>query len=158
MQWYTSPIWLNGVLRSVVIPYRLPWFRPIHSLYLLITPTERRQPWKLYLTPGLLMAQSINALIGLRVLLSPDLYVGGSRSPVRFGLYMAVEILSVAVCCPLQVMITKLAVQRNHTTETCTPVATVPGGSETADAQEYTEASGIPEDVIECVPGIQPVG
>ena len=90
MQWYTSLIWLNVALRSVVIPYRLPWFRPIHSIKLLITPTERRQPWMLYLTPGLLMAQSVNALISLRVLLSPDLYVGGSRSPVRFGLYIAV--------------------------------------------------------------------
>ncbi|KAH8980489.1 hypothetical protein EDB86DRAFT_2979821, partial [Lactarius hatsudake] len=41
---------------SIITPYQLPYFRPLHSLRVLLTPTERRKPWVLYLTPGLFAA------------------------------------------------------------------------------------------------------
>ncbi|KAH9055031.1 hypothetical protein EDB87DRAFT_1642987 [Lactarius vividus] len=36
--------------RSIITPYQLPHFRSFHSLRVLLTPTERRKPWILYLT------------------------------------------------------------------------------------------------------------
>ncbi|OBZ67067.1 hypothetical protein A0H81_12846 [Grifola frondosa] len=134
--------------RSITTPYKLPYFRPLYSLRILLTPTERRRPWVLYLTPGLLLAESLHiaytALVmpGFRALLLPSTF-----SPVKFGIYVSIEILSTALLCPLEVMATKLAIQRNHSAAEYNSVE-----QEVEDdgvqAEEYTEYSGQDEDVI----------
>ena len=66
--------------RSITTPYRLPYFAPMQSLRALLTPTERRRPWIIYLTPGLFAAQFMHlaykiVLMGtLRRWLLPDLH------------------------------------------------------------------------------------
>ncbi|EJF65405.1 mitochondrial carrier [Dichomitus squalens LYAD-421 SS1] len=136
--------------RSIVTPYRLPWFRPIYSLRVLLTPTERRRPWVLYFTPGLVTAQvlqiaySVVILYSLRRLLVP---VGGDFSPARFGIYVAIEILSTAVICPLEVITTKLAIQRNHSAVEYNSVEQEVE-DDAVEAPEYAEYSGQEEDVI----------
>ena len=49
--------------RAIVTPYNLPSFQPRYSLRVLLTPIERRRPWLLYLTPGLLTAQALSAAL-----------------------------------------------------------------------------------------------
>ena len=46
--------------RAITTPYKLPYLKPIQSLRVLLTPTERRRPWILYLTPGLLLTQFLH--------------------------------------------------------------------------------------------------
>ncbi|KAM5531668.1 hypothetical protein V8D89_014657 [Ganoderma adspersum] len=135
--------------RSIVTPYRLPYFRPIYSLRILLTPTERRRPWILYLTPGLVTAQvlqiayTVVVLHGLRrLLLSADNF-----SPVKFGIYVAIEMASTAIICPLEVITTKLAIQRNHSTAEYNSVEQEVE-DDAVEAPEYAEYSGQEEDVI----------
>ena len=46
--------------RAITTPHRLPMFSPRVALRLLLTSYERRRPWVLYLTPGLVMAQTLH--------------------------------------------------------------------------------------------------
>lgn len=135
--------------RSIVTPYRLPYFRPVYSLRILLTPTERRRPWVLYLTPGLLAARVLHIaytaviLHGLRTLLLAN----GRFSPFKFGIYVAIEMLSTIVTCPLEVITTKLAIQRNHAAAEYNSVEQEVE-DDALEAPEYAEYSGQEEDVI----------
>jgi len=141
---------------SVTTPYTLPYFAPRYSLRILLTPTERRKPWLLYLTPGLLPAQlltvtySVLSLRTLRDFLLPGYYLGaefrGDFTPLRFGLYFIVVIVSTAILCPLEVIATKLAIQRNHASAEFNSVLQ----EEEGDTEETAEYAGAEEDVIGC--------
>ena len=102
----------------------------------------------LYLTPGLLATQVVQiiytavVLSGLRSLL-----LGNELSPVKFGIYVVIEIVSVAVICPLDVMTMKLAIQRNHADAEYNSVAQEVE-DDAIDAPEYAQYSGQEEDVI----------
>ncbi|OCH92276.1 mitochondrial carrier [Obba rivulosa] len=110
--------------RAITTPYKLPYLNPIKSLRVLLTPTERRRPWILYATPGLFVTETLHiaylALVlgTLRIWLVPAPGEGQSRfetfSPIKFSIYLTIQILSTAILCPLEVMATKLAIQRNH--------------------------------------------
>ena len=138
-------------------PYKLPYFAPRYSLRILLTPTERRKPWLLYLTPGLLPAQLIAVtygVLGLRTLrhfLLPGYRPGAdlpeSFTPLRFGLYLIVVVVSTAILCPLEVITTKLAIQRNHASAEYNSVLQ----EEEGDTEETVEYAGAEEDVIGCV-------
>jgi len=136
----------------------VPYFRPAHSLRVLLTPTERRKPWILYRTPGLLAAELLHityVVIGLRVLrhlLLPSLSrVGDSvddsvpqdLSPRSLTIYLAISLFSTGVLCPLEVISTRLAVQRNHESAEFNSVAQ----EETGDTEDLPEYSP-DEDVI----------
>lgn len=140
--------------RSVTTPYKLPYLGPRYSLRILLTPTERRKPWLLYLTPGLLPAQLVAVtygVLGLRTLrhfLLPGYRPGAdlpeSFTPLRFGLYFIVVIISTAILCPLEVIATKLAIQRNHASAEFNSVHQ----EEEGDTEETAEYAGAEEDVI----------
>ena len=122
---------------------------------ILLTPTERRKPWFLYLTPGLLTAEILHIsylVLGLRTLrhfLLPS-FSGRDRprpqdiSTTRLIIYFIVVLLSTVVLCPLEVMTTRLAVQRNHASSEFNSVAQ----EEEGDAEEVAEYSNAEEDVI----------
>ncbi|RDX55007.1 mitochondrial carrier [Lentinus brumalis] len=135
--------------RSIVTPYRLPWFRPLYSLRILLTPTERRKPWVLYLTPGLLTAQVLHISYTVVILrsLRTLLLAGDSFSSVKFGIYVLIEMLSTVIICPLEVMTTKLAIQRNHSAAEYNSVEQEVE-DDAIEAPEYAEYSGQEEDVI----------
>ena len=135
--------------RSIVTPYRLPWFRPMYSLRILLTPTERRRPWVLYLTPGLLTAQVLQISYTVVILrsLRTLLLAGDSFSSVKFGIYVLIEMLSTVIICPVEVMTTKLAIQRNHSAAEYNSVEQEVE-DDAIEAPEYAEYSGQEEDVI----------
>jgi len=140
--------------RSVTTPYKLPYLALRHSLRILLTPTERRKPWLLYFTPGLLTVQLISVaygVLGLRTLrhfLLPGYRPGADLpenfTPLRFGLYFIVVVVSTAILCPLDVIATKLAIQRNHASAEYNSVLQ----EEEGDAEETVEYAGAEEDVI----------
>ncbi|KAG9125224.1 hypothetical protein FRC07_008520 [Ceratobasidium sp. 392] len=120
--------------RAVCTPHRLPWFRPMQALRTILTPYERRKPWVLYLTPGLLVARML-ILIWIvavaqvvRAVLLPSLSRGLSDvrdtddqnrmtkhlKPVKLAVFIVFSMASTAILCPLEVLATRLSVQRNH--------------------------------------------
>jgi len=141
--------------RAITTPHRLPYFKPMYSLRILLTPTERRKPWILYLTPGLMAAQIAHIsyiVIGLgtiRRILLPELSAPGvpkmeNISRVRLAIFFVLVILSTSILTPLEVITTRLAIQRNHAASGFNSVSQ----EEEGDAEETTEYAGADEDVI----------
>lgn len=150
--WRTETIW---EISAITTPHKLPYFKPRYSLRVLLTPTERRRPWILYLTPGLLASQFLHVayvilgLRSLRHLLLPVLSQKGiphkeDFPPVRLALYFVVVLFSTAILTPLEVIATRLAIQRNHATPELNSVVQ----EEEGDAEEFAEYAGAEEDVI----------
>ncbi|KAF8630625.1 hypothetical protein AX15_002777 [Amanita polypyramis BW_CC] len=139
--------------RAITTPHRLSYFNLMQSLRVLLTPTERRRPWILYLTPGLLSAEVLHigivvlVLGPLRRLLLPALTnpaVSVSEiSMLNVAIYTVVITLSTLALAPLEVIATRLAIQRNHASAEYNSVSQeIEGDAE--DALEY----GGEEDVI----------
>jgi hypothetical protein len=121
------------------------------SLRLLLTPTERRRPWILYLTPGLMAAELIHVGIivlflgPLRRLLLPELSQPGSKvSVIKLTIYFVIFCLSVVALAPLEVIATRLAIQRNHASAQYNSVSQEIDG----DGDQTIEYAGADEDVI----------
>jgi len=140
---------------AITTPHKLPYFKPIYSLRVLLTPTERRRPWLIYLTPGLLLAEILHIayvvliLKTLRHVLLPALSKPGVPSkadftPVRVGVYFIVCLFSTAVLTPLEVIATRLAIQRNHAAPEFNSVVQEAEG----EGEEFAEYPGAEEDVI----------
>ncbi|KAF9566722.1 hypothetical protein CPC08DRAFT_740510 [Agrocybe pediades] len=129
--------------RSITTPYKLSYFNAMASLRILLTPTELRRPWILYLTPGLMAAEVLHiAIVTLflgplrRVLLpalsEPGLIPTGS-STFKLIVYCVILLISVLALTPLEVIATRLAIQRNHASPEFNSVAQeVDGDSEDA--------------------------
>ncbi|KAL0072434.1 hypothetical protein AAF712_000197 [Marasmius tenuissimus] len=138
--------------RSITTPIKLPWFNPVKAFRVLLTPTERRQPWILYLTPGLLAAEVSHIAIvvlglgPLRRLLLPskdaDFFI--EVSYFRLGIYLIILALATAIIAPLEVILTRLAIQRNHSSSEYNSVSQEIVG----DTEETNEFAGTDEDVI----------
>ncbi|RDB24944.1 hypothetical protein Hypma_007873 [Hypsizygus marmoreus] len=141
--------------RSITTPHKLPYLQLVDNLRILLTPTERRRPWILYLTPGLLAAEVFHIAIvvlglgPLRRLLVPALSQRteqgyGDISFIKLSIYLIVVIFSTAILTPLEVIATRLAIQRNHASSEYNSVSQEVEG----DAEETAEFSGADEDVI----------
>jgi hypothetical protein len=141
--------------RAITTPHKLPYFKPIYSLRVLLTPTERRRPWIIYLTPGLLTTQVLHiayvvlALRSIRHLLLPSLSQPGAPkrediSTVALSIYFVIALLSTVILTPLEVIATRLAIQRNHAAPEFNSVVQ----EEEGDTEELAEYSGAEEDVI----------
>jgi len=141
--------------RAITTPHKLPYFKPIYSLRVLLTPTERRRPWIIYLTPGLLTTQVCHityvvlALRSFRHLLLPRLSQPGvptkeELSNVSLTIYFVVVLFSTVILTPLEVIATRLAIQRNHAAPEYNSVVQ----EEEGDAEQHAEYSGVEEDVI----------
>ena len=146
--------WLNEVNRSITTPHKLSYFNLMSSLRLLLTPTERRRPWILYLTPGLMAAELIHVGIivlflgPLRRVLLPELSQPDFNRPkvslIKLAIYFIIFCLSVVVLAPLEVISTRLAIQRNHASAQYNSVSQEIDG----DGGETVEYAGTEEDVI----------
>lgn len=144
--------------RSITTPYRLPWFNPVYSLRVLLTPTERRKPWIIYFTPGLFAAQFLHLaykiiFIGsLRRFLLPNISNGDETaindlSWWKVGIMITVALVSTVILCPLEVIASKLAIQRNHAAPEYNSVAQE-AEDDGLNNEEYAEYTGAEEDVI----------
>lgn len=143
--------------RAITTPKKLSYFDLVGSLRALLTPTERRRPWILYLTPGLMAAETCHICVivlflgPLRRLLLPKM----SQPVLTFSdisvwilaVYLIFLCASVLVLTPLEVIATRLAIQRNHASAEYNSVAQEVDG----DAEDSAEYSGAEEDVIGCV-------
>jgi len=143
--------------RAITTPYLLPWFDPKYSLQRLLTPTELRKPWLLYLTPGLLGSKILHlgyiiiVLRSFRSLLLPsvDAIASGSIKPgsgvppdftgLRIGTYLFLAAISTFVLCPLEVLATRLSLQRNHPTSAAFEAVPQEEGAETGMPYAGTE-------------------
>jgi hypothetical protein len=141
--------------RAITTPHKLPYFKPRYSLRVLLTPTERRRPWIIYLTPGLLLAEILHiayivlVLRTARHLLLPASAKSGVPSkedfpPVRMAIYFVLCLFSTAILTPLEVISTRLAIQRNHAAPEFNSVVQEVEG----EGEEHAEYSGAEEDVI----------
>jgi len=140
--------------RAITTPYRLPYFKPMYSLRKLLTAIEFRKPWVLYFTPGLLPAQIVHIVyvnLGVRTIrrfLLPELYT--PRVPNvrymhrgRLAAFLALLICSTAILTPLEIITTRLVIQRNRDSSELNPVVQ----EEEGDANEANKYTG-EEDVI----------
>jgi len=138
--------------RAIVTPYKLRSFRPIESLQKLLTEKERKKPWVLYQTPGLVIAGIFNVGYMTRVAMPIRGFLlnqAREQDELRFlavilVLYFGNEILTTAVMCPLQVILIRLSIQRNHTSvcpEVSTETQESPAG---VDVEFNDEKAAIP--------------
>jgi len=127
----------------------------MYSLRVLLTPTERRCPWILYLTPGLLLTEILHIgyiVLVLRTLRHFTLPVSGKSGfptkedfpPVRVAIYFVVCLFSTAILAPLEVISTRLAIQRNHAAPEFNSVVQ----EADVEGEEFAEYAGAEEDVI----------
>jgi len=140
--------------RSITTPHKLTYFNVWEAVRILLTPTERRRPWILYLTPGLMAAETVHICIvvlflgPVRRLLLPGLsepgISPGDVSVVKLVIYLIIFFASVLVLTPLEVIATRLAIQRNHASAEFNSVSQEIDG----DAEDTVEYSGAEEDVI----------
>jgi len=128
------------------------------ALRVLLTPSERRRPWILYLTPGLMAAEVTHITLvvlflgPMRRILLPKLSSSVPEDSIDFsgwklGIYLTLLCLSVLLLAPLEVIATRLAIQRNHASAEYNSVAQEAEG----DTEDVPEYSGADEDVIGCV-------
>ncbi|TFK72946.1 hypothetical protein BDN72DRAFT_270773 [Pluteus cervinus] len=105
--------------RAITTPYNLPWFNISKGYLTLLSPTEARKPWLLWFTPGLFaasFARNILYLFGL-VPLHRLLLPGGPEAERRaehVSLFILAVLITTAISTPLEVMETRVAIQRNH--------------------------------------------
>jgi hypothetical protein len=106
--------------RAIITPYRLPAFKPMLALRVLLTPTERRRPWVIYFTPGLLVAQVLQITYVVLVLhtLLRVAGMGDFYKPARGqkpesiswwqgALWLIVSFASTIILTPLEVITTR---------------------------------------------------
>jgi hypothetical protein len=130
----------------------------MYSLRILLTPTERRRPWILYFTPGLLASQALHITYVVLFLGSLRRILLGSShtttpahqrptledaSTLGLSVYLTIVLFSAAILTPLEVIGTRLMIQRNHASSEYNSVAQ----EEEGDAEELVEYPG-DEDVI----------
>ncbi|KAJ7647276.1 hypothetical protein FB45DRAFT_892939 [Roridomyces roridus] len=141
--------------RSITTPHKLPYFQPLKSLRVLLTPTEMRRPWILYMTPGLLLAESLHVayvtvILGPlhRLLIPMTAGPGGLAfpeiTPGKLAIYFFIVLVSTAILTPLEVIATRLAIQRNHAAAEYNSVTQEVDG----EAEDVPEFAGAEEDVI----------
>ncbi|KAJ7510676.1 mitochondrial carrier domain-containing protein [Mycena galericulata] len=101
--------------RTITTPHKLAAFAPSAALRVLLSPAERAQPLRLYLTPGVALAQVLEGLVGpaimvLYQLIGPSLWILHRLS----GLAVSLSVIAVAtvLLTPLQVVATRLTLQR----------------------------------------------
>ncbi|KAJ7579103.1 hypothetical protein C8J56DRAFT_336610 [Mycena floridula] len=130
--------------RSIATAQKLPMFNLLKGLRQLLSPTERRRPWRLYYsTPGLFVAQLTQIFIvvlglgPLRRLLLPELSSPTTIPLVPLIIYLAVAALSTLILTPLEVIIARLSVQRNADDQ------------DSPEMDETAEYFAVTEDVIE---------
>jgi hypothetical protein len=136
-------------------PHKLPYLNVIRSLRILLTPTERRRPWILYLTPGLVavkfahvayvvlfLNQIQRLLLPQLMTITPDMPIDKSTH-VKLAIFLVIALLSRAILTPLEVIAIRLSIQKNHAAPEFNTIS-----QENSNGGEVTEYAGVDEDVI----------
>ncbi|KAJ7678947.1 mitochondrial carrier [Mycena polygramma] len=107
--------------RAITTPRKLDVLNAREALHILFSVHERKKPWAIYQIPGLLPALLLNfafshfILRPLRSLIFPwtDSYPPAEEA-IRNVLLVLVTLLSTIVSAPLELIVTRLALQRNY--------------------------------------------
>lgn len=111
------------IRRSIVATRKLDLFKPKESLRYLLSDHEREKPWAIYQIPGLLPALVINVFINIKIIRPLHYLIFPVNHPedisvtetcLRLACILLVTALGTAVLTPLEVITTRLALQRNH--------------------------------------------
>lgn len=152
-------------------PHKLPSWNPLFAISILLTQHERAKPWILFLTPGLALALLLRIIYVVIVLhsfrrwLLPSSFLvdglvdenGTPRWPAdfsvgRFFAYFVVLALSTPILTALEVMETRLSLQRNRASDsggfTIVPQDENAPSSAMGVAEEDIEFAGLDEDVV----------
>lgn len=108
------------IYRVIITRYKLPWFSPSESLKILLTPYERAHPWRLCLTPGLALAQALYVAyfhFAIRAVNSRLIRSSMEKDTIWTSYLYLFALLSAALLSPLEVLSSRLSVQRNHANE-----------------------------------------
>jgi hypothetical protein len=132
----------------------LGYFNFAKAIRTIFTPTERKKPWILYLTPGLLAAEVLHVAVVILILspfhrlLLPAIITPDPKptdiSLWKAAVYFAIVAIATIVLAPLEVIATRLAIQRNHASSEYNSVSQEAEG----DGEETVDYSGTDEDVI----------
>ncbi|TFK75179.1 hypothetical protein BDN72DRAFT_955187 [Pluteus cervinus] len=108
--------------RSVTTPHFLPLKKPLEIIKNILTSQERRRPYILYFTPGLVIAFLLS--IGLQCFLLLPLrndvwrmFKGDNSTANQIARTVAdltMVIITTLILCPIDVVITRLVLQRNY--------------------------------------------
>ncbi|KAJ7719012.1 hypothetical protein DFH07DRAFT_859666 [Mycena maculata] len=116
--------------RAITTPHKLAAFAPSAALHVLLSPAERKQPLRLYLTPGVAFAQLLEGLFGPFVLLIDKFF--GTRIFFEHrvlsltGATLITFLVATGLLTPLKVVSTRLTLQRFGETDADTDVNTPP--------------------------------
>ncbi|KAF9259060.1 hypothetical protein L218DRAFT_698482 [Marasmius fiardii PR-910] len=107
------------ICRAIVTPYRLPYTRPFVAFKLLRSATERRQPSRLYLLPGLAVSQLCLSPIPIVIAPFINLLFWSLRdATLAMGLgtvkYFFFALARTTVQTPLELIAIRLALQRKR--------------------------------------------
>jgi len=127
-------------IRSVTTPYRLPWFSPIRSLRVLLSPKEFRHPWVVYAIPGLVLVSITELLIYEYVLSKVHNLIFHTWYKEDLFWRIPALVLAIPVCFlvtpAVDVMKNKLSVQQ-YCPAPALPVSQDPA-DETPQAEEFS--------------------
>ncbi|KAJ7475975.1 hypothetical protein FB451DRAFT_264067 [Mycena latifolia] len=106
--------------RAITTPRKLDPLNAREALHILFSAHERKRPWAIYQIPGLLpailanLAFSTFVLEPLRPIIFPLRNVSALETVVRDVIFVLVALLATVVTAPLEVIVTRLALQRNY--------------------------------------------
>ncbi|KAJ6513094.1 hypothetical protein C8R45DRAFT_962426 [Mycena sanguinolenta] len=114
-------IFLVTIYRSITSPRKLDVLNAREALHVLFSLHERKKPWTILQTPGLLAALFIN--LGVYyfftkpltdILLPWHMNFSAAEYAIRYAGVILVALLATIVRAPLEVIATRLALQRNY--------------------------------------------
>ncbi|KAL0064255.1 hypothetical protein AAF712_008840 [Marasmius tenuissimus] len=144
-------------IRAIITPYKLPWTKPSFGYKMLLSPIERRQPWKLYLLPGILISHLVQLLVGafigqlsgyLTWSLTASQGLEGWMKVVVLRLIFAV--IPATFLAPWKIVQARLAVQRTR--------ANGDGDANVAADADVAEEASVVEDTSVAEPDTSSVG
>ncbi|KAK1226119.1 hypothetical protein PQX77_010907 [Marasmius sp. AFHP31] len=134
--------------RAIITPYKLRSTKPLVSYRLLLSPIERRQPWKVYLLPGLFISQFANLFLGVVFIPAIATLLGQfaerQRTPA-LATVLVIGFVFFGSCLQtlFQVSLPRFAVQKTHSAEEDDN-----GVETTADIAAAARVESYSEDVI----------
>ncbi|KAK1226120.1 hypothetical protein PQX77_010908 [Marasmius sp. AFHP31] len=135
------------VIRAIVTPYKLRSSNPLVAYKLLLSPIERRQPWKIYLLPGVFISQFANVLFLSIIIPAIASWLGrlAEKSLLVAGiLYLTFVLLGSCLQAVFSVAMSRFRVQRTRSVEEDnTGAETVADIAAAANVESYSH-----EDVI----------
>ncbi|KAJ6576635.1 hypothetical protein DFH09DRAFT_1078206 [Mycena vulgaris] len=111
---------LDSSPRAIVTPRKLDPLNTREALHILFSVHERKKPWAIYQIPGLfpailaILAFNIFVLRPLRELAVPYAPFSGLEYAVPEIIRVVVVLFATIVLAPLEVIVTRLALQRNY--------------------------------------------